>query len=205
VAAGRITVLLGAGGAGKSTFCGTVAGAVPTSGGTVRFAGEDVTTRPAHRRARMGLSVAPESRGIFPGLSVVENLAVALPGRADQERALERFPALARRHRVEAGYLSGGEQQMLALAPLVVDPPTLLVVDEPGLGLAPLVVEEVLRLLTELRDAGSTILLSEEKASRVLGIADDVAFLTLGRVVWSGPATEVDLDRLTDAYLEARR
>ncbi|HMJ75403.1 MAG TPA: ATP-binding cassette domain-containing protein, partial [Iamia sp.] len=205
VAAGRITVLLGAGGAGKSTFCGTVAGAVGVDAGTLHFLGEDITAAPAHRRSRMGLAIAPESRGIFPGLSVTENLAVALRDPGAREQALERFPALGRRHRVEAGYLSGGEQQMLALAPLVIDPPRLLIVDEPGLGLAPLVVDEVLRLLTELRDAGSTILLSEEKASRVLGVADDVAFLTLGRVVWSGPAAEVDLDRLTDAYLEARR
>jgi ABC-type branched-subunit amino acid transport system ATPase component len=94
---------------------------------------------------------------------------------------------------------------MLALAPLLVHPPRLLIADEPSLGLAPLVVEQVLEVLVELRDAGSAVLLSEEKATRVMGVADHVAFLTLGRVAWVGPADEVDAGQLTDAYLEARR
>jgi branched-subunit amino acid ABC-type transport system permease component/ABC-type branched-subunit amino acid transport system ATPase component len=202
---GAITVLLGAGGAGKSTLCAVAGGDVATTAGSVRFLDHDVTGLAGHRRARLGMASAPESRGIFPGLSVAENLTLVLPDAADREQALDRFPALAERRRVEAGYLSGGEQQMLALAPLVIHPPRLLIADEPSLGLAPLVVEQVLALLVELRDAGSSILLSEEKATRVMGIADHVAFLTLGRVTWAGPAGEVDLARLTDAYLEARR
>jgi ABC-type branched-subunit amino acid transport system ATPase component len=202
---GAITVLLGAGGAGKSTLCAVAGGDVGASAGTVRFLDHDVTGLAGHRRARLGMASAPESRGIFPGLTVAENLALVLPEAADREQALERFPALAERRRVEAGYLSGGEQQMLALAPLVIHPPRLLIADEPSLGLAPLVVEQVLVLLVELRAAGSAVLLAEEKATRVMGIADHVAFLTLGRVTWAGPAADVDLDRLTDAYLEARR
>ncbi|HEV7763270.1 MAG TPA: ATP-binding cassette domain-containing protein [Acidimicrobiales bacterium] len=202
---GAITVLLGAGGAGKSTLCAVAGGDVATTAGSVHVLDHDVTGLAGHRRARLGMASAPESRGIFPGLSVAENLMLVLPDAADREQALDRFPALAERRRVEAGYLSGGEQQMLALAPLVIHPPRLLIADEPSLGLAPLVVEQVLALLVELRDAGSSILLSEEKATRVMGIADHVAFLTLGRVTWAGPAGEVDLARLTDAYLEARR
>jgi len=205
VAAGQITVLLGAGGAGKSTLCAAIAGSLPVGSGTILLDGADITTAAAHRRQRAGVAVAPESRGIFPGLTVTENLAVALPAAADREQAFERFPALAARRDLEAGLLSGGEQQMLALAPLLVHPPTLLVADEPTLGLAPLVVDEVDRVLRELRDAGTAVLLAEEKASRALPLADSVAFLSRGRVTWSGPAADVDLDELTDAYLEARR
>ncbi|MCU1357732.1 MAG: branched-chain amino acid transporter permease/ATP-binding protein [Acidimicrobiales bacterium] len=205
VLAGRITLLLGAGGAGKSTLCAAVGGGLAATGGEVRFQGEDVTVLAAHGRIRRGMAIAPESRGIFPGCTVAENLAVVLPDAADRELAYERFPALASRRRVEAGYLSGGEQQMLALAPLVVKPPTLLIADEPGLGLAPMIVDQVYDVLRELRAAGTAVLLSEEKASRVLHLADDVAFLTLGRLSWAGPAADVDVDRLADSYLEARR
>lgn len=205
VAPGRITVLLGAGGAGKSTLCAVAGGGLEPTAGEVVLAGDDVTRLSAHARARRGVAIAPESRGIFPGLTVRENLEVVLPSAADREQAYERFPALAERRRLEAGSLSGGEQQMLALAPLVVHPPKLLIADEPSLGLAPLIVEHVLAVLAELRDAGTAVLLSEEKASRVLHLADDVAFLTLGRLTWAGPARDVDLQRLTDSYLEARR
>jgi branched-subunit amino acid ABC-type transport system permease component/ABC-type branched-subunit amino acid transport system ATPase component len=202
---GRVTLLLGAGGAGKSTLCAVAAGGVAATDGTIELLGEEVGRRPAHHRVQAGTAVAPESRGIFPGLSVEENLTIALPSADDRAAAYQRFPRLAERRHVEAGYLSGGEQQMLTLAPLVVHPPKLLIADEPTLGLAPLVVEEVLAVIGELRDAGTAVLLSEEKATRVLHLADDVSLLTLGRIGWAGPAADLDPDQLTDSYLEARR
>ncbi|MET9649959.1 ATP-binding cassette domain-containing protein [Streptomyces sp. NPDC006460] len=145
--------------------------------------------------------LAPEGRGIFAGLSIEENLALQLTDRADREAVYERFPALAARRSVPTGSLSGGEQQLLALAPLLQCPPALLVADEPSLGLAPRVAEEVLGLLTELRGHGTALLLVEEKAAGVLGIADRVAYLAQGRVTWSGPRHEVDPERLAEAYL----
>lgn len=205
VPAGSITVLLGSGGAGKSTFCATVAGELEATGGTIDFESNDITRTTAHERSRAGIAVAPESRGVFPGLTTYENLTLALGSKADTDAALERFPALASRRDTLAGDLSGGEQQLLSLAPLLVRPPALLIADEPTLGLAPLVVEEVLGLLVELRDQGTAILLSEEKASRVMHLADHVAFLSLGSIRWAGPADATDVDQLADAYLEAKR
>ncbi|WP_449345083.1 ATP-binding cassette domain-containing protein, partial [Streptomyces narbonensis] len=143
----------------------------------------------------------PEGRGIFAGLSIEENLTLQLPASEDRDAVYARFPALARRRSVAAGSLSGGEQQILALAPLLQRPPTVLVADEPSLGLAPRVVDEVFRLLTELRASGTALLLVEEKAAEVLGVADTVAYLSQGGIAWSGPRSEVDTDRLAEAYL----
>ena len=147
--------------------------------------------------------VAPESRGIFPGLTVEENLMLRL-GPADREEVFRRFPGLRERRRLVAGSLSGGEQQMLTLAPVVVRPPRLVVVDEPTLGLAPLVIEQLIGLFRDLRDQGTAILLVEEKVRDVLHIADDAIFLELGRIVWSGPRSEVSNERLVGAYLGAQ-
>jgi len=198
---GEITVLLGANGSGKSTTCSTIAGLVPVSSGSVRLGDLDVTALRPHQRARRGALVAPESRGVFPGLSVEENLLLLLHRDGDRRAAYERFPALGRRRRIPAGNLSGGEQQMLTLAPLLVQPPDVLVVDEPTLGLAPRVVAELMQVLRELRDRGVALLLVEEKARDVLAIADRVALLELGRIVWQGPRSDIDDERLARAYL----
>jgi ABC-type branched-subunit amino acid transport system ATPase component/branched-subunit amino acid ABC-type transport system permease component len=198
---GTITALVGANGAGKSTLCATLAGGLVPTAGTVLLGGRDITARPAHWRARHGLVLAPESRGIFPNLDVVENLAVWVGDRREVAAVLERFPALAARRGVPAGNLSGGEQQLLALAPLLVRVPGVLIADEPLLGLAPLVVRQVLEVLTDLRDRGVAVLLVEEKARVLLDIADQVAFLQLGRVVWTGRPDEVEEAELTRAYL----
>jgi ABC-type branched-subunit amino acid transport system ATPase component/branched-subunit amino acid ABC-type transport system permease component len=203
--AGEITVLLGANGAGKSTLCAAVAGTVRPTGGTVVVGGTDVTARPAHRRTGAGIAYAPESRGIFPGLTVAENLALSLPDAADRDRAFERFPQLADRRDLEAGSLSGGEQQMLALAPVIVHPPKVLLADEPSLGLAPLVVEQIFTVFRELRDAGTAVVLVEEKATHVLDMADSVVLMSRGRTSWAGAAGEVDLSAVADSYLEVRR
>ncbi|MDL4771569.1 ABC transporter permease subunit [Actinomadura xylanilytica] len=201
VPAGKVVALLGANGVGKSTACAVAGGMLAPTAGRVLLDGTDVTAWPAHRRARQGVYLAPEGRGVFPALTVEENLTVWLPSAADRARVYERLPKLAGRRTVAAGALSGGEQQILALAPALVRPPRVLVADEPSLGLAPLVVEQVFELFGELRDRGVALLVVEEKASEVLALADTVAFMRLGRISWAGDRAEVDEDRLTAAYL----
>ncbi|MEV8314421.1 ATP-binding cassette domain-containing protein [Streptomyces sp. NPDC059900] len=198
---GEIVALLGPNGAGKSTTCRVAAGLLTPAEGEIRIAGKDATrTGPVHR-SRAGVVLAPEGRGIFPSLTIEENLALHLPEGDARDAVYTRFPGLAARRKVTAGSLSGGEQQMLALAPLLQRPPKVLIADEPSLGLAPRVVDEVYRLLAELRDAGTGLLLVEEKAAEILGIADTVAYLAQGRVSWCGPRSEVRADQLTEAYL----
>lgn len=198
---GEILALLGPNGAGKSTTCHVAAGILAPLTGQVYVAGRDATRERAVGRSRAGVVLAPEGRGIFPSLTVEENLALRLRARDERDAVYTRFPVLAARRGVLAGSLSGGEQQILALAPLLQRPPDVLIADEPSLGLAPRVVEEVFRLLTELKEAGTALLLVEEKAAEVLGVADTVAYLSRGRVTWCGPREEVEADRLTEAYL----
>ncbi|MFD6889822.1 ATP-binding cassette domain-containing protein [Streptomyces sp. NPDC059957] len=198
---GEILAVLGPNGAGKSTACRVAAGALPVTGGTVLVNGRDATRDGAVGRSRAGVLLAPEGRGIFPSLSIEENLALYLGGADERDAVYDRFPRLRERRTLSAGSLSGGEQQMLALAPLLQRPPAVLIADEPSLGLAPRVVDEVYGLLMELRAAGTALLLVEEKAAEILGIADTVAYLSQGRVSWCGPRSEVEADRLTEAYL----
>ncbi|MEU9032960.1 ATP-binding cassette domain-containing protein [Streptomyces sp. NPDC048383] len=198
---GEILAVLGPNGAGKSTACRVAAGLLPVTGGAVLVGGRDATGDGPVLRSRAGVLLAPEGRGIFPALTIEENLTLHLPEAAARAAVYDRFPRLGERRAVVAGALSGGEQQMLALAPLLERPPQVLIADEPSLGLAPRVVDEVYGLLTEIRDAGSALLLVEEKAAEILGIADTVAYLSQGRVSWCGPRAEVEPDRLTEAYL----
>ncbi|GAA2574915.1 ATP-binding cassette domain-containing protein [Actinomadura fulvescens] len=200
VPAGKVVALLGANGAGKSTAC-AVAGSMTPSAGRVLLDGEDITSWPAHKRSRAGIYLAPEGRGVFPALTVEENLTTWLPSAADRRRVYERLPNLAGRRTIPAGALSGGEQQILTLAPALVRPPRVLIADEPSLGLAPLVVEQIFELFGELRDRGVAILIVEEKAGEVLALADTVAFMRLGRIAWTGPRADVDDERLASAYL----
>jgi ABC-type branched-subunit amino acid transport system ATPase component/branched-subunit amino acid ABC-type transport system permease component len=200
VRAGEITALLGANGSGKTTLCSTISGLVPVRAGSISVQGREVAALPPYQRARRGILVAPESRGIFPGLTVEENLMLRLP-EAERDQVYERFPVLRERRRLASGSLSGGEQQMLALAPVLVDPPSIVVADEPTLGLAPRVVAQVMSVFEELRDRGTAILLVEEKARNVLEVAEHVAFLDLGHVVWSGPRRDIDDERLVATYL----
>ncbi|MDP9861071.1 MULTISPECIES: ABC transporter permease subunit [Streptosporangium] len=195
---GEVVALLGANGAGKSTTCAVAAGDLPVTAGRVILDGVDVTSWPAHRRARAGVLLAPEGRGVFPGLTVDENLRTWL---ADPAPVYGRLPQLARRRGIAAGALSGGEQQLLTLAPALVRPPRVLIADEPSLGLAPLVVEQVFEVFAELRERGVALLLVEEKATSALELADTVVFMRLGRAIWTGPRAEVDGARLTAAYL----
>ena len=198
---GHITAVLGPNGAGKSTTCQTIAGLIQLSSGTIVQEATDVSLLAAHQRANRGVVLAPESRGIFPGLTVRENLQLWLPDSAMHDEVYRRFPILDQRRALPAGNLSGGEQQILTLAPLLANPPKVLIADEPSLGLAPLIVEQIMQIFVELRDRGVALLLVEEKARDVLKIADTVAFLSLGQVTWQGPRSEVDDARLAEAYL----
>ena len=201
---GHITAVLGPNGAGKSTTCLTLAGLIRPTQGSIVFNGDDITSTVAYQRARRGVVMAPESRGIFPGLTVEENLSLWLPDQSQHEQAFERFPILRERRDLPAGNLSGGEQQILTLTPLLVRPPDVLIADEPSLGLAPLIVEQIMAIFVELRERGVALLLVEEKARDVLEIADSVAFLSLGEITWHGPRSAVDADRLAAAYLGDR-
>jgi branched-chain amino acid transport system ATP-binding protein len=206
VGAGGVLAVLGANGAGKSTLARTVSGLVRPTAGRVVFEGRDVTGLPAHRIRKLGLTYIPEGRGIFPGLSVVDNLrmAVAQERRQDRpaaiERAIERFPVLGKRSTQRAGSLSGGEQQMLALARALAVSPKLIIADEMSLGLAPLIAESVFEGLEEARRSGITIVLSEQFVHRALSMCDGCVILTRGHVGWSGPASEAGQE-VIDRYL----
>ncbi len=206
VEAGSVLAVLGANGAGKSTLARAVSGLVAPTAGRVTFDGHDITGLPAHKVRKLGLTYIPEGRGIFPGLSVIDNLkmAVAQEARHDRttaiERAVERFPVLGRRRAQRAGSLSGGEQQMLALARALAVSPKLVIADEMSLGLAPLITESVFESLEEARRSGITIVLSEQFVHRALAMADSAVILNRGRVGWSGPAAEAGQEVL-DRYL----
>ncbi|HMG44299.1 MAG TPA: ATP-binding cassette domain-containing protein [Acidimicrobiales bacterium] len=204
VPAGSIVGVLGPNGAGKSTLVAVLAGSVTPTAGTVHILGEDVTRTPAHQRVTRGLALVPESRGIFPGLTVEDNLSVWLASPEDRQAALDRFPVLAERRRLAAGDLSGGEQQMLALAPLLVRAPSVVVADEPTLGLAPRVAALVIDLLRDLREAGSTVVIVEEKPHHVLGLSEQVVFMATGRIRWIGSPGELGDAELAELYLGAK-
>ena len=163
--------------------------------------GVDLTQAPAHRRVRAGMLLAPEARGIFPSLTVEENLEILLRSQAERDKAYERFGALGLRRRSLAGSLSGGEQQMLSLVPALIRPPQVFIADEPTLGLAPLARLEVVRALADLRALGVAIVLVEEKAAEVVELADLVGFMNLGRLGWLGPRSELTEGQLALAYL----
>ena len=197
VARGGALAVLGPNGAGKSSLAAAIAGHVPPASGMVILDGRDVTGLPAHRMSRLGIAYVPEERAIFPHLSVVENLKATLRhavGRGERnvalERAFELFPLLADRRRQLAGTLSGGEQQMLAMARVLAAPPKLLIADEMSLGLAPLLVDLVFDSLTRARSEGVAVLLIEQYVERALGFADDAVILRRGRVAWRGAAND---------------
>jgi branched-chain amino acid transport system ATP-binding protein len=206
---GGVVALLGPNGAGKSTLARALSGLVPLAGGRIDFDGQDVSKWPAYRRHRAGLTYIPEGRGIFPGLSVIDNLRMAVRqagGRDKREeaiaRAVEFFPFLGDRGMQRAGSLSGGEQQMLALARALAVEPKLVIADEMSLGLAPLVVDVVFEGLERARDMGIAILLIEQFVHRALAMADDCVILSRGEVSWSGRSEEAGPEVL-DHYLGA--
>ncbi len=200
VHSGQIVAVLGPNGAGKTTLCSAITGLVAADSGTVILDGVELHGSPAHKRSRAGLVLAPESRGIFAGLTVEENLRLVL--NADQREVVyNRFPVLRERRKLAAGVLSGGEQQMLTLAPLLANPPRVLIADEPSLGLAPLVIEQVMEILQEIAATGCAVLLVEEKLHGIAHVAERVIALDLGKVAWARNASEVDAEALAATYL----
>ncbi|SEG88512.1 amino acid/amide ABC transporter ATP-binding protein 2, HAAT family [Thermomonospora echinospora] len=205
LAADTTLAVLGANGAGKSTLARALSGLVPPSGGRIRFDGRDITAKAPDVIRRAGLVHLPEGRGVFPALTVQENLRMGLAvDRADRKAALERafsiFPVLAQRHRQRAGTLSGGEQQMLSLARALMVSPRLVIADELSLGLAPRLVDVVFENLQRAREAGVSVIMIEQFAHRALGFADRCLILQRGVVAWSGPA-EAAGDELLHRYL----
>jgi branched-chain amino acid transport system ATP-binding protein len=195
---GEIVTLIGANGAGKSTTLRTISGLIRPRMGTVKFKGKDITFTPAEEIVRLGISQVPEGRKIFAPLTVRENLMMGAYTRTDQaeiQRTMERvftsFPRLKERINQLGGTLSGGEQQMLATARGLMSRPSLLLLDEPSMGLSPILVEEIFRIIQEINAQGTSILLVEQNALMALSIAHRAYVLETGRIVLAGSAREV--------------
>ena len=201
--------LIGANGAGKTTLLRTIAGAHRPHGGRILFDGADVTRVPAHRRVSLGIALVPEGRRLFPGLTVEENLRVAVvPGRRGRwnlQAVLEVFPLLQPRLRLLAANLSGGEQQAVAIGRALLSNPRVLLLDEVSLGLAPIVVEAVYASLQNVIGEGTTVVLVEQDLTRALKVAGRVICMLEGRIVLEGEARSLDRDRVVNAYFGLRR
>ncbi len=208
---GQVVALLGANGAGKSTSLRTISGLVPARRGKVTFEGQDITRMPAHRIAQLGLVHVPEGRRIFKGMTIEENLDLggfcvldAEERRRRREAAYAMFPILAERRHRDSSLLSGGEQQMLAIARALMAKPRLLLLDEPSMGLAPILVQEIMRTIRRLNEAGTTVLLVEQNARAALRLAHYGCVMETGRIVLAGKAASLAAnDALTKAYLGA--
>ena len=207
VAAGSITCLLGPNGAGKTTLMMTIAGILRPRRGSIRLAGSELTGLSPARIVAQGVALVPENRLVFPNMSVLESLQAGGYQRKDAiaediERLYARFPHLKERSSQQAGTLSGGEQQMLAVARALMSRPTLLLMDEPSLGLAPMVVEEIFRIIAELHRDGTTIFLVEQNAHMALKLAQHFYLMEQGRVTFSGdPGSLAEDEVIRRAYL----
>jgi branched-chain amino acid transport system ATP-binding protein len=209
VGKGEVVTLVGSNGAGKSTTLRAITGLVTPKAGRVMFDGEDITGTPPHKLVARGIAMAPEGRGIFANLTVLENLEIGAYLVRDRrrihqdiERGFTLFPRLKERVKQPAGTLSGGEQQMLAIARALMCRPTLLLLDEPSLGLAPLVCHTIFATIDEISAAGTTVLLVEQNANAALKHSQRAYVLETGTVSFSGPASELAQDpRVREAYL----
>jgi branched-chain amino acid transport system ATP-binding protein len=207
VDSGEIVALIGANGAGKTTTLKTISGLRPLTSGRISFDGKDISRMPGHRRVVVGIGQAPEGRGIFPGMTVAENLLMGSyarkrrNGNRDEELAevYELFPRLAERKSQAGGTMSGGEQQMLAIGRALMAKPKVLLLDEPSMGLAPMLVNQIFSIISEINRRGTTVLLVEQNAAQALQLADRAYVLETGRVVKSAPAH----DLLTDPEVQA--
>jgi branched-chain amino acid transport system ATP-binding protein len=198
VAAGRIAAILGRNGVGKTTTLRSIMGLTAPRRGRVLLAGQDVAGWPPHRIVRVGVGYVPEGRMIFPDLSVVENIQVAqrVPARQwSMERLFALFPSLAERRSSKGSQLSGGEQQMLAIARALVTDPRIILLDEPSQGLAPLIVEELTRLIGRLRDEGVSLLLVEQNLKLAEAVADVVYIMVKGQMVYRAPLEQFRAQR----------
>ena len=207
VRAGELVCLLGGNASGKSTTLKTVLGIVRPRNGTVRFDGEDVTSRPTSYRIGLGIAIVPENRRLFAPMSVLENLQMGayLRGggtKEDFDRVYELFPLLHQRRSQLAGTLSGGEQQMVAMGRALMSRPKLLLMDEPSMGLAPILVERNFEIIQQVHQSGVAMLVVEQNANVSLAIADRGYVLSTGRLVLEGPAAELrEHEDLRKAYL----
>lgn len=206
---GEIIALIGANGAGKTTVLHTITGLVPPKSGSIAFNGTDLTKTPAHKIVSMGMAHVPEGRRIFQQLSVYENLMLGAFTRKDKaeiqesvENVFKRFPRLKERRNQIAGTLSGGEQQMLAMGRALMSHPSIILMDEPSMGLSPLYVSEIFDIIRSVNESGTTVLLVEQNAKKALSIANRAYVLETGNIVLSGDAKELmNNDSVKKAYL----
>jgi branched-chain amino acid transport system ATP-binding protein len=208
---GELVTLLGSNGAGKTTIMRAISGLRPLTSGSVWFEGEDISRMKAHRRVKQGLIQAPEGRGVFPGMSVVENLEMGCYGRKFPSKAehkerldwvLETFPRLAERRSQVGGTLSGGEQQMLAIGRALMARPEVLLLDEPSMGLAPMVISQIFKIIADINAQGTTVLLVEQNAQQALTRSDRAYILETGEITREGNARELlEDDSIRAAYL----
>lgn len=208
---GELVTLLGSNGAGKTTMMRAISGLRPLTSGSVWFDGQDVSKVKAHQRVTKGLIQAPEGRGVFPGMTVVENLEMGCYGskfesKHDHDERLDwvltTFPRLAERRTQAGGTLSGGEQQMLAIGRALMARPKVLLLDEPSMGLAPMVISQIFRIISEINSQGTTVLLVEQNAQQALSRSDRAYILETGAVTRSGNARDLlKDDSIRAAYL----
>jgi branched-chain amino acid transport system ATP-binding protein len=206
---GEVVALIGANGAGKTTTMRAISGIQPVASGKITFLGEDITHLRADLRVVRGICQAPEGRGIFPGMTVLENLDMGAFTRkdaagvaSDMERVMELFPRLRERRKQNGGTLSGGEQQMLAVGRALMSRPKLLLLDEPSMGLAPMVIRQIFDIITEINQQGTTVLLVEQNAQQALSRAHRAYVLETGRIVREGTGEELLHDpSVQEAYL----
>ncbi|MFE3546166.1 ABC transporter ATP-binding protein [Nocardia sp. NPDC059177] len=211
VSPGELVTLLGANGAGKTTTMRALSGLLPLTSGRILFQGKDITAMKAHDRVVEGLIQAPEGRGVFPGMTVLENLDMGCYGRPFEQKTeyqqtldwiFELFPRLAERRKQVGGTLSGGEQQMLAIGRALMARPKLLLLDEPSMGLAPMVIQQIFRIISEINRQGTTVLLVEQNAQQALTRSDRAYILETGEVTKSGAGTALLTDpAVMSAYL----
>lgn len=205
---GEIITLIGANGAGKTSTLRAISGLEPIKSGTIYYKGSPINKVPAHKIVSLGLSHVPEGRKIFANLTVLENLELGAYLRKDKEiqkdmeMVFSKFPRLKEREKQQAGTLSGGEQQMLAIGRALMNRPEMLILDEPSMGLAPLVVKDIFDTIVEINKSGTTILLVEQNANMALSIADRAYVLETGNIVLSGDSKELlEDDSIKSAYL----
>ena len=206
---GEIVALIGANGAGKTSILHTITGIIQAKSGSVSFEDIDITKKPSHKIVAMGMAHVPEGRRVFSQLTVLENLKLGAYTRKDTKeieqeikRIYEKFPRLEERKSQLAGTLSGGEQQMLAMGRALMSKPRLIVMDEPSMGLSPLYVNEIFKLIEDIHNSGTTVLLIEQNAKKALSIADRAYVLETGNITLSGKASELmDNDLVKKAYL----
>jgi branched-chain amino acid transport system ATP-binding protein len=208
---GRIVTLIGANGAGKTTTMRAISGIRPLTKGSIVFDGQDITKMKAHLRVIAGIVQAPEGRGVFPGMTVQENLDMGhygrtFPSKAEYNTTLDRvyelFPRLAERRSQMGGTMSGGEQQMVAIGRALMARPRVLLLDEPSMGLAPMIIQQIFRIISDINKTGVTILLVEQNAQQALSRSDRAYILETGEVVKTGPGPELLADpAIKEAYL----